>query len=1045
MSSPETPRIASCLITACTTHIRKLSRLSDKGKKYHYRAPLCHEFGRFFLWTQGFDKLPPAEGNILDEVLEEATYLKKATILLLASFASCLLDVTLSKVGDDHTRTLLRRSLDEVDNAYPHLEGRIEREWETQDASIGELRECIDALFDVLPTLDNVLEDMQGGVTLVPNPVELITTGMDPLWTGDDAALQEVPPALGLIPDILEMLQVEHSELVGGETSAPEEGQGNVTPVPNPVEPLITGVSPLQADDDTALQEVPPALGEIPDVLEVLQVEHSELVGGDISDLEEKQGDVTPVPDPVEPLITGVSPLQADDDTALQEVPPALGEIPDVLEVLQVEHSELLGGHTSAGGASVAMAGSEVGGALSGSENHISLAEEREHQELLKFILEERPASPIPITGMHWEIYRQYIRDKFPQAIKELDIEEFAKGNAQCYDSLTRRGSDEDGGVLGEGGEDEHKELGEKELGEKGLEEEEIEGEETGLASKGVPKIFVDSGLGSSAPPPTGQARSIHPHPVQSNMLVPSGIPASGTYLKFPPSVSAVSYSTICSTSSEPNNRRLLPRVPLHSVGSAGFECTFCGLMQRPTTQGHRWRKHVFADLAPYMCIRSRCPSADKFYTKKRDWVAHDSQCIRDGREGAEVTTTETCPFCLKEFGGDTGRFYSHVAHHMEDIRLFALPPAVREYEVGEDEDTSRTGSSEYAENSGADRGPIGSYIAKNKVIDASATRQWAVQAHGEPPGGYQAKMPGHITAAECLKRFQAFIKYEKKGLDVFYGGTEGEEKLKECASKAEVMLKALLEKGCTGEIAKDLSTLVLFDVVMLIGDSSMILEENGERIKTLQNTMNAITDVYDLANDDGILSVQFLNSAKGKRNITGKRVQTVLNNHCFQGLTMIGKMLEKRVLNQFVFKSPMKKPLLVIIITGGEIEGEKQGLLRMVLNTCAKKCERDSQRGRDAVAFQFSRVGNDEGAEELLKTLDDDYWYHVNCLPVGGRLENITGSQKWIVLRELLLGALMKAVHDDDGEYEVNGDKVYDEDEDDEDEDVEDEEDDED
>lgn len=94
---PEAPRIGSNLITACTTHIRELSKLPDKRSKYPYRKPPCHEFGRFRLWTRGFENTPPAGDNVLDEVLEEAIYLREPTVLLIASFASGLLDGCLRK------------------------------------------------------------------------------------------------------------------------------------------------------------------------------------------------------------------------------------------------------------------------------------------------------------------------------------------------------------------------------------------------------------------------------------------------------------------------------------------------------------------------------------------------------------------------------------------------------------------------------------------------------------------------------------------------------------------------------------------------------------------------------------------------------------------------------------------------------------------------------------------------------------------------------------------------------------------------------------
>lgn len=111
-----------------------------------------------------------------------------------------------------------------------------------------------------------------------------------------------------------------------------------------------------------------------------------------------------------------------------------------------------------------------------------------------------------------------------------------------------------------------------------------------GLPSVGVATRFKDSGLGSSAAhtlPPV----SIHAPDQPPAIIVPqpTAVPAS-MFLAAPASVSGFSESTICSVSSQPGNRRLIPRVPEHSQYGTGFECSFCGLNQRPTTQGHGWR-----------------------------------------------------------------------------------------------------------------------------------------------------------------------------------------------------------------------------------------------------------------------------------------------------------------------------------------------------------------------------------------------------------------------------------------------------------------------
>ncbi|KAH0604011.1 uncharacterized protein H6S33_007042 [Morchella sextelata] len=218
----------------------------------------------------GFDNTPPAEGNILEEVLEEAVYLKEPTVLLLASSASCLLDDCLRKVGNDYTRTLLRLSLGEVAKAYPRLDSRLKRGWKTPDAAIGELRECMDALFDVLSTLDNVREEMKE--------------------------------------------EEDEEEKVGK-----EEGE---------VEDVTTAAIPEELESEYSLS--------------------------------------------------------------------------------------MVGGYSSA----------------------------EDQDGLERAFWEEQAAPPTNGMGTHWEIYQQYIRDRFPQAVGELDAEGLAKGNVDCYDRLVRLDED---------------------------------------------------------------------------------------------------------------------------------------------------------------------------------------------------------------------------------------------------------------------------------------------------------------------------------------------------------------------------------------------------------------------------------------------------------------------------------------------------------------------------------------------------------------------------------------------------------------------------
>lgn len=112
MAPPDTIAIASTLAGSCISHISKVSE-SRRKHKDNYRIALHREFGRFRLWLHGFRE--PVTGqtidqrspnNALDEVLEEATYLKEPTILLLSTFTSCLLSDHLKK-GDSYNNIMV--------------------------------------------------------------------------------------------------------------------------------------------------------------------------------------------------------------------------------------------------------------------------------------------------------------------------------------------------------------------------------------------------------------------------------------------------------------------------------------------------------------------------------------------------------------------------------------------------------------------------------------------------------------------------------------------------------------------------------------------------------------------------------------------------------------------------------------------------------------------------------------------------------------------------------------------------------------------------
>ncbi|KAL0639094.1 hypothetical protein Q9L58_001777 [Maublancomyces gigas] len=272
-----------------------------------------------------------------------------------------------------------------------------------------------------------------------------------------------------------------------------------------------------------------------------------------------------------------------------------------------------------------------------------------------------------------------------------------------------------------------------------------------------------------------------------------------------------------------------------------------------------------------------------------------------------------------------------------------------------------------------------------------------------------QAKAVREPTSVdECRQRLEKAIK--SKGLQQFYP-----EVTNELAERAANLVNELRDKKqCSWEMANQFAILALYDLAILIDDSdSMVYDQKGARIKTLQKILNAIADIYNLAREQGILTVRFLNATKGKKNVTAKTVKTVIKGHDYGGVTRIGTELKKKILDKFVLGVDMKKPLLIMVITDGAAEGESTNLLESVIKNCIYELSKEggTAKGPNSVAFQFSRVGDDDGAMELLKKLDDDkeVGIYVDCLPMTNRLEDLgeKPERKWVLMSKLLLGAI--------------------------------------
>ncbi|ETS78936.1 hypothetical protein PFICI_08789 [Pestalotiopsis fici W106-1] len=188
------------------------------------------------------------------------------------------------------------------------------------------------------------------------------------------------------------------------------------------------------------------------------------------------------------------------------------------------------------------------------------------------------------------------------------------------------------------------------------------------------------------------------------------------------------------------------PRVPPLPAASqdVAFECPFCFMMVSAHTR-KSWKKHVFADLRPYICLFDDCQTPMKNFQRRRNWIEHVRQqhwriwlCpLRCGEsfdterklqkhmptshpdfqapEGLipelmqaasrprREWTTVPCPLCAEEMRS-VKHYQHHVGHHLEDVSLFALPHC--EYATMETGHDFKTPGESSGSESGEERTP---------------------------------------------------------------------------------------------------------------------------------------------------------------------------------------------------------------------------------------------------------------------------------------------------------------------------------------------------
>ena len=107
-----------------------------------------------------------------------------------------------------------------------------------------------------------------------------------------------------------------------------------------------------------------------------------------------------------------------------------------------------------------------------------------------------------------------------------------------------------------------------------------------------------------------------------------------------------------------------IPTPPWQSIDGKPFECPYC-FFAIEIKDRQSWIRHIFRDIRPYICTFPTCSTPNKLYGRRREWHSH--QVAEHHVEGAQSALCKIIPGLAQDF-------QRHVAQHLEELALFALP-----------------------------------------------------------------------------------------------------------------------------------------------------------------------------------------------------------------------------------------------------------------------------------------------------------------------------------------------------------------------------------
>ncbi|KAF3012348.1 hypothetical protein E8E14_005681 [Neopestalotiopsis sp. 37M] len=242
-------------------------------------------------------------------------------------------------------------------------------------------------------------------------------------------------------------------------------------------------------------------------------------------------------------------------------------------------------------------------------------------------------ASDVPVPS--WEPHRPYcerIGIRFPDSIDKLVLR-LGKAN---YDRFLRCSQKRD----------------------------EISNDDTNVfgpaqkANTAVVSDFHDSGLGSSIPSKSSYAETIMSY----------GADGNGQSVRVP---------------------------PLSEDAKKGIPFTCVACFKTVSIKNNSlWKRHLYEDLCPWMCLDPECPSGNSVFSQRNDWLAH----ISFEHKMAPAWASLQCPLCRENIESGKASITRHLGNHLEEIALGSLPIST-EWDKDDDQNSeiSVSSGSEFA------------------------------------------------------------------------------------------------------------------------------------------------------------------------------------------------------------------------------------------------------------------------------------------------------------------------------------------------------------